>query len=666
MDNPSTGPQYQAPARLMTSDANSEFIALQEALAGRYSLQRELGRGGMGVVYLAHEVALDRPVALKLLPPLLAAEPGLRERFMREARTSARLSQPNIVPIHSVDQVEGFVFFTMAYVEGESLGAAIRRRGPLPAADAARIVREVAWALAYAHAQGVVHRDVKPDNILLEEGSGRALVTDFGIAQVRAGPGLTGRGEVLGTAEFMSPEQASGEPVDERSDIYSLGVVGYYMLTGRLPFDGDSVTAILAKHITQPAPPVASVAPEVPRHLAQAVDRCLAKSPGERFANGEDLAQALSRSLAVRREIPLPLRVFIKQNREQVRGLVIWTIFTGQCAVMAAFLGINGEPVASVFAALGAIGMGSAPPAMLLRMARKLLRSGYGHRELLLALKDDLHAQREELAFELGEKHTWVDRLASGLLYGGLGATGVGTAIAFVFDLSALPGVVFGTAAVLTFGGALLSLVGLPLGAVRGGRRPGRADKGWARFWESRVGRWLFRTAGFGLKGLPAPTTGYRPTEMAISMAAERLFEELPKAVRKQLKDLPSVVGRLEQDAQAMRQRVEGLNSLLGDVGGDGRSGSAAPGLGARREHVAEDLERAREAAQVRLQEAVASLETIRLDLLRMHAGAAQVEGITQNLSKAGEIAADIERLLEAQAEVERALQGTTGEGSKP
>ena len=328
----------------MTTNADSDFIALQEALAGRYSLQRELGRGGMGIVYLAHEVALDRPVTLKLLPPNLAGEPALAERFMREARTAARLSQPNIVPIHTVDHVENFVFFTMAYVEGESLGAAVRRRGPLPAADAARIVREVAWALAYAHAQGVVHRDVKPDNILLENGSGRALVTDFGIAQVGAGPGLTGRGEVLGTAEFMSPEQASGEPVDERSDIYSLGVVAYYMLTGRLPFGGDTVAAILAKHITQAPPPVASVAPEVPRHLAAAVDRCLAKKPTDRFANGEDLAAALSRSLAVRREIPLPLRAFITQNREQFRGLALWGVFVGWSSLVSVLMVLRTSP----------------------------------------------------------------------------------------------------------------------------------------------------------------------------------------------------------------------------------------------------------------------------------------------------------------------------------
>ena len=245
----------------MSQDPDSDFLALQEALLGRYSLEREIGRGGMGIVYLAHEVALDRPVALKLLPPEFAAQPVLRERFKREARTAAQLSHPNIVPIHSVDEVGDFVFFAMAYIDGGTLGERVRSRGPLSSREAVRMLREVAWALAYSHAEGVVHRDVKPDNILLDVSSGRALVTDFGIAHVGREPGMTGAEEVLGTAEFMSPEQASGEEVDARSDIYSLGVLGFYALTGRFPFEGSNAMAVLAQHLTKPAPPVASVAP---------------------------------------------------------------------------------------------------------------------------------------------------------------------------------------------------------------------------------------------------------------------------------------------------------------------------------------------------------------------------------------------------------------------
>lgn len=158
------------------------FLDLQAAVAGRYSLERELGRGGMGIVYLARDVSLDRPVAIKLLPPDIAARPGLRERFLREARTAAGLSHPNIVPIHAVEETERLVWFVMAFVPGESLGERLRARGALPPAEATRILRDVAWALSYAHGQGVIHRDVKPDNILLESGGRRALIADFGIA----------------------------------------------------------------------------------------------------------------------------------------------------------------------------------------------------------------------------------------------------------------------------------------------------------------------------------------------------------------------------------------------------------------------------------------------------------------------------------------------------
>jgi len=213
------------------------FLDFQAALAGRYSLELELGRGGMGVVYLAREVRLDRPVAIKLLPPHHAGDERLRDRFLREARTAAKLSHPHIIPIFAVDKVNEFVFFAMAYVAGETLTERVRRRGPLAPSDAGRVLREVAWALAYAHSQGLVHRDVKPDNIMLEEASGRALVADFGIAGlVRGAAGLDG-GEVIGTPEFMSPEQALGERVDARSDLYALGVVGYFALSGKLPFE---------------------------------------------------------------------------------------------------------------------------------------------------------------------------------------------------------------------------------------------------------------------------------------------------------------------------------------------------------------------------------------------------------------------------------------------
>src|SRR4029079_16490590 len=234
---------------------SGEFLELQAALAGEYSLQRELGRGGMGIVYLARDVQLDRDVAIKVLPSHLARTAESRERFLREARTAAGLSHPHIVPIHRVGESGGFVYFVMSYVEGETLGERLRREGPLPPADATRVLREVAWALASAHGRGIVHRDVKPDNILLEAGTGRALVTDFGIAHGggELGPD-TDPGKIMGTAHFMSPEQAASEPVDGRSDIYSLGVVGYLAVSGRLPFEAPNVPALLVRQASETPP----------------------------------------------------------------------------------------------------------------------------------------------------------------------------------------------------------------------------------------------------------------------------------------------------------------------------------------------------------------------------------------------------------------------------
>ena len=278
-----------------------EFSALAHALHGQLHVRGEIGRGGMGVVYLALDVPLDRLVALKVLPPTLAADPVTRERFVREARTAARLAHPNIVPVYRADAAGGTAFFAMAYVDGESLADRLRERGALPPADAVPVLRDAAYALAYAHARGVVHRDVKPENILLERATRRTLVTDFGIARHADGPSadadpatrLTQDGHVLGTLHYMSPEQVSGAPLDGRSDLYALGVVAYQALSGRLPFEGLPAMAVLVAHATRPAPPLRTVAPDVPAALAEVVDRCLAKAPEARYATGEALADAL-------------------------------------------------------------------------------------------------------------------------------------------------------------------------------------------------------------------------------------------------------------------------------------------------------------------------------------------------------------------------------------
>src|SRR5437588_7635068 len=206
----------------MTASLRPGSLRLRDRLAGRYSIERELGRGGMGIVLLARDVALDRPVAIKLLPPHLATHPAERDRFLHEARTAAGLMHPNIVPIHLVEARGELLFFVMGFVDGETLRDRVQRAGPLPPRLAMKLLQEVAWALGYAHQRGVIHRDVKPDNIMIERATERAVVTDFGIALGRRAAESAG-GPVVGSARYMSPEQAFGQALDARSDLSSLG-----------------------------------------------------------------------------------------------------------------------------------------------------------------------------------------------------------------------------------------------------------------------------------------------------------------------------------------------------------------------------------------------------------------------------------------------------------
>jgi serine/threonine-protein kinase len=279
------------------STDRSLAVRLAQALGGEYTIEGEIGRGGMGVVYRARDERLHRRVAIKVLPPELAFQKDIRERFTREAQTAAKLSHPHIVPIHDVGEGEGLVYFVMGYVDGESVGGRLKRRGPLPVEEARRIMKETADALSAAHALSVIHRDIKPDNILLEGTRGRVMVTDFGIAKAlsaASGATLTGAGIAIGTPSYMSPEQAAGErEIDGRSDLYSLGIVAYQMLTGELPFSAPTVAGILMKQITEPAPMVTSQRHDVPEDLSLAVSRCLEKDPANRWPTADALRRSL-------------------------------------------------------------------------------------------------------------------------------------------------------------------------------------------------------------------------------------------------------------------------------------------------------------------------------------------------------------------------------------
>ncbi len=318
----------------MPLDVSTLRIRLQEALGDDYTVRDLLGEGGFAAVFRVRDIALERDVAVKVLDLGLTPSTELAERFVREARTVARLQHPNIVPIHRVGGYKNRVLYiVMRCVEGPSLRRLLEQRKRLSVDDAVRIARQVADALGYAHSHGVVHRDVKPDNILLDS-TGNVLVTDFGIAKATeaastATAQLTSIGMVVGTPHYMSPEQATGERIDSRSDLYSVGIVLYQMLAGALPFDGDSAQAILMKQATATATPIRRIRRSVPPEVAATLDRMLAKDPDERFQTAEEL----SRALVAARPAAARGRVAVRWGLPSARTAVI-SLVVGATAVL--------------------------------------------------------------------------------------------------------------------------------------------------------------------------------------------------------------------------------------------------------------------------------------------------------------------------------------------
>jgi len=619
------------------------FLSFQLAIAGRYSIDRELGRGGMGIVYLAREVHLDRLVAIKLLPPDRAALPLLRERFLREARLAAKLSHPNIIPIHAVDDSGGFVYFVMAYVDGVTLAERVRTRGPLPGSEGARVLREVAWALAYAHAQGLVHRDVKPDNILLESATGRVLVADFGIA---AATGDAGGGGVAGTPEFMSPEQALGGVIDARSDLYGLGATAFYAFSGRLPFEGKSATEVLARQVTEAPPSLVSLGLAVPRKLAVLIDRCLAKEPDHRPASAEALAEQLGVALEQRRELPAVLRAFVKRTGRLDGG---GTLLYGFGLVLGATAVSASWGAAAGFASL-LVGATGVPFAYFVSLARRLTLSGFAHPDLGPAFKGEIERGREERAVEQNWSPVGLER-GLGLLSkisGTITGLATGTVIALLLNQGRFLGRMVDPEPALivlffSYATAILSTIGYL--ALRQRRRDIETEF-WSRVWMGKIGTLAFALARrlLGNRSV-GPALTHRATELSLGMAAEQLFESLPKETRQALGDVPHILHRLQGDAQNLRQHYDGLQEALGDAG----DAASSPGYA--------ELRSSRDTVHTKLAEAVGALETIRMNLLRLHAGAMTVEGLTTHLDLAAEVSAEVERLIAAHGDVDAALR---------
>ncbi len=276
-----------------TSGIEGLQARLQRLVEGKYRVERMLGSGGMGAVFLAHDLTLEREVAIKVLPPDISMDEQIVKRFQQEAKTAAKLDHTNIIPIYRVESEGGLNYFVMKYIEGTSLEDVLDQKQPLAIDYIQRVLWEAACALGHAHQRGVVHRDVKPANIMFDH-DGRVMLTDFGISKaLQAASGFTGTGMIIGTPHYMAPEQAKGGTVDGRADQYSLGVVAYRMITGELPYTGDSVHTILYKHIFEEVPRVSGKRASTPEFLTSAVARALAKEPEQRFPTMEEFATAV-------------------------------------------------------------------------------------------------------------------------------------------------------------------------------------------------------------------------------------------------------------------------------------------------------------------------------------------------------------------------------------
>jgi len=632
----------------LSSGTDDLFLRLQAALAGEYSIERELGRGGMGIVYLAREVRLAREVAIKVLPPALASDPERRAQFLREAQMAAGLSHPNIVPIHHVDETQGFVYFVMAYIAGETLADRITQRGPLTPNQAGRVLREVAWALTYAHSNNIVHRDVKADNILLERATERALVTDFGIASVAHADARASDGHIAGSPHYASPEQIAGQPIDAASDLYSLGVVGFLALTGRLPFDAPTTREVVAMHLSSRPPSITSISTTVPPKLAQLVERCLAKRAEGRPASAAAFAEALEQAIEPPREIPAPIRVWLtRTNRGSLaRPLIVgYLTLTATTAMLAA-----GAPIAILGIGAGLVAASAFLPPLV--RTNRVLAAGYDIEDLRVAIRQYWLRRREEDAYE---------RSASVSNRTVLAAFGISATATVLFQLSSPIGGIPGGMAIYSLIGTTTMILGVVAAArlIRWKLNP-QLGISQIKFYNSKWGERFVRLAGIGLKKKTRTESLSQLTEVALGRATDALYDALPKTLKKQLAQLPPTVRRLEDDAKKLRAEIEKLDESFIALETDASMPSAVAEsqhesrIREDRDRLRSDVRAARENASDRLAATVAALENIRLDLLRLQFGDGRVESITASLEAARDLGADLDAYVAAKQEVER------------
>jgi len=447
----------------------------------------------MGAVFLAEDLSLDREVAIKVLPPELAVNGTLRERFVREAKLAASLSHPNIVHVHAVEEQGDLLAIVMQYVDGESLTERIARSGPYDAADLAKLLQDTAWALGYAHARGIVHRDVKPDNLMIERGTGRALIMDFGIARQERASTLTEVGQSIGTPHYMSPEQAAAEPVDGRSDLYSLGCVGYFAATGRPPFQAESAHKLLMLHLTQVPPAVESVRPGFSPGLSKVVAKALEKDPSARFPSGEAMAESVGALQLRSREVAPLLRLFHQQTAQSLQSLLMLLVAFGIFWRFSAESGtLLGTMVGVLFLTVSLTIVSQA-----LDRVRFAVRQGFTVEDVRAAfdaIADEIARGREQLLGDPVERHRIGRRKRIAMIGGFVGGLAIPLVPRFVFEDQGGRTVFQPAGGLLLLGVTVLFGVSIALWTMRPVRVT-LAQRLAGRVWTSRFGRALFGRA---------------------------------------------------------------------------------------------------------------------------------------------------------------------------
>lgn len=607
-----------------------EFIALQESLLGRYSLERELGRGGMGTVYLARAVKLDRPVAIKFLHAELAADTAARSRFLHEARTAARLAHPHVVPIFAVEAEGSRPFLVMALIDGETLGARLRRRGALGPDEGERLLREMAWALGYAHAQGVIHRDLTLENVLIERDSGRVLLADFGLATARETVESQPR---FGTPGYLAPEVIRGEPATTSSDLYALGVVTWHALAGRAPFEADTAGALLAKHLVQQAPSLAPLARGASRRLVAAVEQCLAKDAEARPADAAALLALLERAPEPVAIAPALRHWFTRWERFRpvyalatpILALQTWLLFLGAsefasrsllvAAVVSAVLTVTAIPVLAHLA-------------FEVFALRDLHRVGFGIAHIRAAFphwRQTLERERRREGLPPLPGRVVFDLTAIGAVFLAI--------LVFVWYPNAdrwydadghafyMKNLIRNTA----IGLYPAVLLGVGIGFASPGFRiapNGRFRQLVERFWQSRLAAGITKLASLWQpQRVLAASTLHRNTELVLGLAVDDLWHAIPAALREGLGDVPALAHTLQASAGELRDIADHLRESERDTDHD--------------EAEQRRLIASREAVESRHREAVATLERLRLQLLRLVASKEQSQELTAHLAGA-------------------------------